>query len=40
LATIGDDPEETPKSFEDLGTRYELRKVLPQKRNAELPDSK
>jgi uncharacterized protein (TIGR03067 family) len=27
MATIGDDPEETPKSFEGLGTRYELRKV-------------
>ena len=27
MATIGDDPEETPKSFEALGTRYELRKV-------------
>jgi len=43
LATIGDDAEETPKSFEatkDQGTRYELRKVLPQKKNAELPKSK
>ena len=36
LATIGDDAEETQKSFdatEDQGTRYELRKVLPQKKN-------
>ena len=37
LATIGDDAEETPKSFEateDKGlTRYELRKVQPQKKN-------
>jgi len=43
LATIGDDAEETPKSFEatkDQGTRYELRKVLSQKKNAELPKSK
>ncbi len=30
MATIGDDPEETPKSFETAGTRYELRKVLDQ----------
>ena len=44
LATIGDDAGETPKSFEATGdqgqTRYELRKVLPQKKNAELPKSK
>ena len=33
LATIGDDVEETPKSFEAAGTRYELRKVQPQKKN-------
>lgn len=33
LATIGDDDEETPKSFEAAGTRYELRKVQPQKEN-------
>ena len=32
LATIGDDAEETPKSFEAAGTRYELRKVQPQKK--------
>jgi uncharacterized protein (TIGR03067 family) len=31
LATIGDDAEETPKSFEAAGTRYELRKVQPRK---------
>ena len=35
LATIGDDAEETPKSFEAAGTRYELRKVQPQKKSAE-----
>lgn len=38
LATIGDDAEETPKSFEatkDQGTRYELRKVQPQKKDTE-----
>ena len=34
LATIGDDAEETLKSFEAAGTRYELRKVQPQKKNA------
>ena len=27
LATIADEAEETPKSFEAAGTRYELRKV-------------
>ena len=32
LATIGDDAEETPKSFEAAGTRYELREVQPQKK--------
>src|SRR5688572_8247395 len=32
LATIGDDAEETPKGFEAAGTRYELRKVQPQKK--------
>ena len=46
LATGGGDssPEGTPKSFEaieDKGmTLYELRKVQPQKKNAELPKSK
>jgi len=39
LVTIGDDAEETPKSFEateDQGlTRYELRKVQPQKKNTQ-----
>ena len=40
LATIGDDAEETPKGFDAAGTRYELRKVLPQKKNVELPKSK
>jgi uncharacterized protein (TIGR03067 family) len=42
LAAIGD--EETPKSFEaaeDKGlTRYELRKVQPQKKNTEPPKTK
>ena len=40
LATIGDDAEETPKSFEAAGTRYELRKIQPKKKNAELTKSK
>lgn len=40
LATIGDDAEETLKSFEAAGTRYELRKIQPQKKNAELPKTK
>jgi len=40
LATIGDDAEETQKSFEAAGTRYELRKVQPQKKNAEPPKTK
>ena len=35
LATIGDDAEETQKSFEAAGTRYELRKVQSQKKNTE-----
>jgi len=35
LATIGDDAEETPKSFETAGTRYELRKVQPQEKNTQ-----
>ena len=43
LAALGDDAE-TPKSFkaaEDKGlTRYELRKVQPQKKNAEPPKTK
>jgi len=33
LATMGDDAEETAKGFEAAGTRYELRKVQPQKKN-------
>ena len=41
LAALGDGDEETPKSFEaaeDKGlTRYELRKVQPQKTNTEPP---
>lgn len=40
LATIGDDAEETAKGFEAAGTRYELRKVQPQKKNAEPPKTK
>lgn len=40
LATIGDDAEETPESFEAAGTRYELRKVQPQKKNTQSPKSK
>lgn len=38
LATIGDDAEETPESFEatkDQGSRYELRKVQAQKKNSQ-----
>jgi uncharacterized protein (TIGR03067 family) len=40
LATMADDVEETPKSFEAAGTRYELRKVQPQKKNAQPPKTK
>ena len=40
LATIGDDAEETLKSFEDAGNRYELRKVQPQKKNTQPPKTK
>lgn len=40
LATIGDDAEETSKGFEAAGTRYELRKVQPQKKNAQPPKTK
>ena len=40
LATIGDDAEETPKSFEAAGTRYELRKVQTQEKNTEPPKTK
>ena len=40
LATIGDDAEETPKSFEAAGTRYELRKVQPQKKNTQPPQTR
>jgi hypothetical protein len=40
LATIGDDAEETAKSFEAAGTRYELRKVQPQKKNTQPPKAK
>lgn len=37
LATIGEGAEETPKGFEDAGTRYELRKVSPQKEKPQPP---
>jgi uncharacterized protein (TIGR03067 family) len=44
LVPLGDDGEETPKSFEateDKGlNRYELRKVQPQKKNTEPPKTK
>ena len=44
LAARGDGDEETPKSFEateDKGlTRYELRKVQPQKKNTQPPKTK
>ena len=40
LATLGDNAEETPKSFEAAGNRYELRKVQPQKKNAQPPKTK
>ena len=44
LAATGDGDEATPKSFEaaeDKGlTRYELRKVLPQKKSTEPPKTK
>jgi uncharacterized protein (TIGR03067 family) len=40
LATIGDDAEETPKSFEADETRYELRKVQPQKKTAQPPKTR
>ncbi len=37
LATMGDDAEETPKSFETAGTRYELLKVQPQTKHIQPP---
>jgi uncharacterized protein (TIGR03067 family) len=42
LATGGDGPEETPKSFEATNglTRYELRKVQPQEKNTQPPKPK
>ena len=40
LATIGDDAEETPKGFEAAGTRYELRKVQPQKKKTQPPKTR
>lgn len=35
LATIGDDAEETPKGFDAAGTRYELRKIQPEKKRTQ-----
>ena len=35
LATIDDDAEETPQSFEAAEARYELRKVQPQKQTTQ-----
>jgi hypothetical protein len=35
LATIGDDAEETTKGFDAAGTRYELRKVQPEKKRTQ-----
>ena len=40
LATIGDDAEETPNGFESAGTRYELRKVQPQKKETQPPKTR
>ena len=40
LATMGDDEEETPKSFEAAPNRYELRKVKPEDKNAQPPKTK
>ena len=40
LATIDNDAEETQKSFEAAGTRYELLKIQPQKKNTQLPQTK
>lgn len=37
LATVGDEAEETPQGFEAAGTRYELRKVQPRKKDAGPP---
>ncbi len=37
LAAIGDEAEETPKSFEAAQTRYELRKVQPQTKSSQPP---
>lgn len=37
LATLGDDADETPKGFDDAGTRYELRKIRPQQKNTQPP---
>ena len=37
LATIGEDAEETPKSFEAAPNRYELRKVQHREKNSQPP---
>lgn len=40
LATMGDASEETAKGFEAAETRYELRKVKPEDKNAQPPKTK
>lgn len=40
VALMGDDAEETWKSFEAAGARYKLRKVLHPKKNTEPPKNK
>lgn len=40
LATMGDDAEETLKAFDAAGTRYELRRVQPQKKITQPPKAK
>lgn len=37
LATLGDDAEGAPESFETSGARYDLRKIKPQEKNNEPP---
>ena len=37
LATIDGDAEETQKTFDAAGTRYELRKIQPQKKTTQPP---
>lgn len=40
LATIGDDAQDTTGIFETDGTRYELRRVQPQKPSTQPPQAK